>query len=152
MALKISIALNIIFLVYSLTTAFSVRMNNISNLEKIRENYEQGKYCESQEGIFKAADFDNSYYELIGKFYLKGHCVKFNINESIKFYKKGLQQNDTDVGKAIFLETLELIALPTIFPKEQIIVILNEIKKMGFKPKDRELADLKLDEFKSIFK
>ena len=47
MALKISIALNIIFLVYSLTTAFSVRMNNISNLEKIRENYEQGKYCES---------------------------------------------------------------------------------------------------------
>jgi len=78
--------------------------------------------------------------------------VKFNINESIKFYKKGLQQNDTDVGKAIFLETLELIALPTIFPKEQIIVILNEIKKMGFKPKDRELADLKLDEFKSIFK
>lgn len=78
--------------------------------------------------------------------------MKFNINESIKFYKKGLQQNDTDVGKAIFLETLELIALPTIFPKEQIIVILNEIKKMGFKPKDRELADLKLDEFKSIFK
>lgn len=151
MVLKVSIFLNLVFVVVGIFTYFQYRSEKVFELEKGRENYEAGRYCASLENFFKGADFDISYYEIIGKFYLKGQCVSFDPKLAVHYYKR-IFKSDAEVGRIIMLDILNTLVSSAETDRNQVIQILKEVKSLGYMPTLEQLDSLKEEEFKIIFK
>jgi hypothetical protein len=150
MTAKISLTINFVLLIVCTAFYLNYRSKKVSELERGRESYEEGNFCESLEGFYKGAEFDKNYYKIIAKFYLKGHCVKTNLKQAIIYYGKSKK---LDIGKEIFLEGLEMSNNENkSYEKEYLAAIFNESKNLGYQPDALEIEKLNNQDLKKIFK
>lgn len=78
--------------------------------EEIRENFEEGKYCESFDDLKIITFLSSEYKPLLGASYARGLCVSQDINKAKEIYGQINKNESSKIAIDLFYDGIEIAA------------------------------------------
>ena len=115
-------------------------------VESARHDFENDKPCESYKVVKWSYAISKESKFILGKVLAQGVCVPQNIPRAIEVFEDVYDNNSALVAGALFNSGVQLFdyqdrnALKS--NEADVLTLINESKKMGFSPSEKDLAKL----------